>query len=407
MEPHQAPAAGNAPWLFGVLRTSFGFTTAVAGILVPYLLRQHGTAVDRIAGVVAVAMLPMVWAFLYSPLADTGLRRRTWVLVSSAAAGLAAAVAILTVGGSLAVLTTLLFVSVAAAGLNGAAVGGLLTHVSASARGQAAGWSQAGNIGAGAVGGGLLIWLADRAPLWGVALAIALAIVLPSLVALRMEEAAPARHALGPLLRGLFHDVRELALSGRTWIGLLFFLSPAGSFAVGNLISGLGPDYHASSNAVVWVAGIGGGLLAMLGSFLGAAIADRVNRMAAYALVALAGAAVAAYLALGPATAFTYALGYSAYALASGVSYCIFTALILDVVGQRRHAAATAYSLFNASGNVAITYMLWLDGVGYRRGGARGLMGVDALANGASALLLLVVAFAARRFWYPAPSPKV
>ncbi|MGO8968216.1 MAG: MFS transporter [Myxococcaceae bacterium] len=406
MEPHLAPVARTAPWLFGVLRMSFGFTAAVAGILVPYLLRQHGTPVDRIAGVVAVAMLPMVWAFLYSPLADTGLRRRSWVLLSSSAAGLAAAAAILGVDGSLAVLTSLLFVSVAAAGLNAAAVGGLLTHVSESARGRASGWSQAGNIGAGAVGGGVLIWLADHAPPWSVALVIFTAILLPSLAALLIEEAAPARRALGPLLRALFHDIREMALSKRTWLGLLFFLSPAGSFAVSNLISGLGPDYHASSNAVVWVVGIGGGVLATLGSFLGGAIADRVNRMAAYALVALFGAVVAAYLALGPATAFTYALGYSAYALASGVSYCLFTALILDVVGQRRQAAATAFSLLNASGNIAITYMLWLDGLGYKHGGAAGLMGMDALANGASALVLLGVAFAASRFWRGQPSAK-
>ena len=77
----------------------------------------------------------------------------------------------------------------------------------------------------------------------------------------------------------------------------------------------------------------------------------------------------------------------------------MFTALVLDVVGYRRHAAATAYSVLNSSGNLAITYMVWLDGLGYKHNGARGLMATDALANGASALALLAIAFAARHVW--------
>ena len=39
--------------------------------------------------------------------------------------------------------------------------------------------------------------------------------------------------------------------------------------------------------------------------------------------------------------------------------------------------------------------MTWLDGAGYKRGGARGLMGMDAAANGIFAVILLVVAFVA------------
>src|SRR4029077_20908845 len=87
-----------------------------------------------------------------------------------------------------------------------------------------------------------------------------------------------------------------------------------------------------------------------------------------------------------------YAAGYTGYALASGVAYAAFTALVLEVLGKRGHAAGTAYSLLVASGNLPITYMTWLDGVGYKYSGARGLMGVDALANGIGAVLLLLFA---------------
>jgi hypothetical protein len=43
--------------------------------------------------------------------------------------------------------------------------------------------------------------------------------------------------------------------------------------------------------------------------------------------------------------------------------------------------------------------MTWLDGVGYKYGAVRGLMTVDALANGIGALVLLLVARSAARYF--------
>jgi len=40
--------------------------------------------------------------------------------------------------------------------------------------------------------------------------------------------------------------------------------------------------------------------------------------------------------------------------------------------------------------------MTWLDGVGYKYSGARGLMAVDSLANGIGGVLLLFTAYYAR-----------
>ncbi len=394
----QAPSQ-NPPLLFGLLSVSYGFTTAVGGLLIPYLLRKYGVPVNRIAGVVAIALIPLVWSFLWSPLADVGLRRRSWVLLSALGAAVTGSLAILGIHASLVVLTLLLFLSRALIGLQSAATGALMCALPPTSRGRAAGWSQAGNIGAGAVGGGLVIWLADHASLTVVAIAIAAGTMVPSLAALLIEESAPAARGTGTFFGDLVNDLGEIVRCGRTWLGILFFVSPAGSFAIGNLISGLGPDYRASGTQVVWITGLGGGLLTAAGSFIGGYLADHVNRMAAYSLAAVCGALFAAYLAFAPATPVTFGAGFSAYSIASGFSYCMFTALVLDVVGQRRHAAATMYSVLNASGNVAIAYMVWLDGLGYKHWGVRGLMSTDALANGVSAAVLLVVAVVTRQYW--------
>ncbi|HEU5020507.1 MAG TPA: MFS transporter [Bryobacteraceae bacterium] len=385
-EPH------NSPWLFGVVVLPYGFTTSVTVLLMPYLLRRYGMPVDRIAEISAIAILPAIWSFLWSPVADTGLRRRSWIIVSSVASAVASAIAVLDVHGGQAMLTALLFLSNALTGLLGAACGALLTAMPEGMRGRASGWYQAGNVGGGAAAGGAVIWLADHASLSVVAAAVAAAMILPSLAALLLKEPAPARRAIGPLIAGMAHDLRDLLRSRRTWLGLAFFLSPVGTAAVTNLISSVGPDYHASGNEVAVVTGVAGGLLSALACFLGGIVADRMNRMTAYALAGVLTAIPAAWMALGPLSGLTYGVGYAGYSIATGFAYAVYTALLLDIVGKREHAAAFAYSALNASGNASISYMTWLDGIGYKRGGARGLMGMDAAANGIFAVILLVVA---------------
>jgi MFS transporter, PAT family, beta-lactamase induction signal transducer AmpG len=284
--------------------------------------------------------------------------------------------------------------------------GALLTFLEPGVRGRASGWYQAGNLGGGTIGGGVAIWLADRLSLPLLAVSAAALVILPAMASLLVEEDPLPHKAASKLFIDLFLDLREVLQSKRTRFGLVFFLSPVSSAAVANLISGLGPDYHAPASEVMWVSGIGGGLLSAFGSFVGGFVCDRVNRMAAYALAGGFSAVFAVYMGFAPATAWTYGLGYAGYAIAAGFGYAVFTALVLEVLGRRRHAAGTAYSLMVASGNVPILYMTWLDGLGYRHGAVRGLMSVDAVANGVGAVLLLLIAGYARRHFLQQEEPR-
>ncbi len=389
----------NSPWLFGVLAIPIGLSNAIIVILMPYVLRRQGVSVDRIAEVVALASIPNVWAFLYSPVVDLGLRRRTWILLSATTAGLFAALAVLCSAGSLTLLTALLFASGAVNGLIGSADGALMSFLDPHVRGRASGWYQAGNLGGGTVGGGVAIWLADRFNLPWLAVGVFLLIALPATAAFLISEPPALRRAFVPVFRDLVGDLRELLWSRRTLVGLIFFLSPVGSAAVVNLASGLGPDYHAPPNEVMWISGIAGGLLSALGSVIGGFVCDHMNRWQAYALSGGLAALFASYLGFAPHTPWTYALGYSGYSIAAGFAYAVFTALVLEVMGRRHHAAGTAYSLFAATGNFPILYMTWLDGVGYKHGAVRGLMLVDALANGIGACVLLLIARSAARYF--------
>jgi predicted MFS family arabinose efflux permease len=140
-----------------------------------------------------------------------------------------------------------------------------------------------------------------------------------------------------------------------------------------------------------------------IGGLAGGFICDRLHRMTAYALFGMLAAVFAVWLALAKATPFTYAAGYSGYAFSTGLAYTAFIAVVLDVLGHGRRAAASGYSLLISFGNLPVTYMTWLDGVGYKHAGTRGLMGVDALGNGLVGLLLLLVARYCARKWRTEP----
>jgi PAT family beta-lactamase induction signal transducer AmpG len=385
-------------WLFSVLGFPIGFTNGVTTLLMPYLLRNAGVAVNQIAEISVIASLPFIWYFVWAPVVDTGLRRRTWLMLSALACGLAAGASVLSIRGPLPVLTALLFAMNAFSGLIQAANGPLLASVSEAARGKTGGSYNMGLWGAGSVGGGAAIWVANHAALAPLAGVVAAATIWPSLAALFVEETAAVQGTLGVQMTELLQKLRGVFGSCRTWLGLAFFLSPVGSAAVGSLISGLGPDYHASGTEVALISGIGGGLLNMAGSFLGGIVANRMSRMVAYSLSGFIAAASAIYLAVGPATPITYGVGYGGYAVAAGFAWAVYTALVLDVIGLR-YASGAAWAVLNAAGNIPIAYMTWLDGAGYRRWGARGFMSVDAVANGVFAAILLVVAVAVRKRW--------
>jgi MFS family permease len=387
------------PPLFAVLVLPYAWTASVTALLIPYLLRKHDVPVDQIAGIVALANLPTICAFLWSPLVDAALQKRAWVALSAFGAGLTACGAILGVEGSPVLLTILLLLMNGFGGLLSSACGALLTAVPAELRGLAAGWYQGANFGGMALGGALLIWLADHAQLSTLAFVSMSAMILPAGVVLWIEEQRLENQTIRHRTSEFAADIQSIFRSPKIWMGLLFLLSPVGSSAVSHLISGMGQDYGASATVVVWVTGLGSGVLAALGSLIGGIVADRFGRLLAYPIAGGLACVFGLYLAFGDPTPLTYAAGYSGYSVAAGFAYAVYTAIVLDIVGPRKHAAASGYALLNSAGNLPIAYMTWIDGLAYRHGGSRGTMLTDAAANGIFAGILLTLAFFLRRRW--------
>jgi hypothetical protein len=114
-------------------------------------------------------------------------------------------------------------------------------------------------------------------------------------------------------------------------------------------------------------------------------------------------AACSAGIALAPTNGTTYAVGSGAHLFIHGCSNAAFTAMALYLLGRGRLAAASGYSLLISSGNLSVTYSQILDGRGHRPFGPAGVFVVDAILNGAFAIVLLVCRRASSELRKPAP----
>lgn len=377
------PKRWPPPWLFLILILPGGVYNGFTQTPLPFLLSKSGVAVDRIANIESLLQVPTVLYFLWAPLVDMKLRRRTWLVLASVGSATCLALAMPLVGTQvLAVVTAVLLVGMTINVMVSAAHGGLMVGtLSRSGQAQASGWTQAGNLGGGALGAGISMWLLTRTPLAAATFATAAMMALPSLAAFTIEENLPAQTAglrdhlwkVGKELITVFH-------SRRTVWGLLLLASPVSSGAALNLLPAVAAHYGVGAQGVMWVNGMAGGLVLALGSLLATLVPGDWDRRLTYAGAGLLNGLAGITLMAGDKPS-VYFIGTVLYLITTGFGYARFTALVMDVLGQGQHGMSTRYSLFLAAGNLPIAYVLWLDGQGFRRFGTHGLFGVDVAGN--------------------------
>lgn len=349
----------------------------------PFLLRKQGIPVHQIASISALAGIAQIVYFLWSPIADMLITRRAWVLLLSFISALMLLVAVmLPLPKYLTLYSALLIVGNGVSTSTSIASGGLMAVlIPPSSHGKAGGWYQAGNLGGAALAGGICIWLSERVPIGAVAVAAAAMTFLPSLVVLFVDEPARDLTPSWALFRTMFQKFRELMKLRSTWVGFLYFLCPLGAGAASNLFSGIGVDYHAPMQMVIWVTGFGGALFTVIGAVVGGHLCDHMDRRNGYLLSGAVSAVASGAMMLAPISPVVFAVGASAYLVGAGFCYGAFNALALELTDGEPFTAGARLSLFNAAANGPVAYMTWLDGQGDRLWGVRGLLGVDTAGN--------------------------
>ena len=369
------------------------YANGFVNTVVAALLTAEGVPLDRVADIVAAIVLPTTLYFLWSPLVDLWIRRRTWVAVASAVAGVLIALALQTRSLAGAGPRTLLVLGMAVVMLTSCGVGGLMAAVvPPSLKTRASGYFNAGSLGFGALSGGGLLYLSQHMarPLFGVL--CGLVVGLPGLLALLIAE--PEVEARGePLAAVLRRMGREFHGTFWNWKGLpllLMLVAPLGSGAALSLLPGLAPAYRVSVNGVALMNGIAGGLLSALGALLVGYVKLPLDRRPVYAWAAIANALTLGILLVGEPRPLLYYAASVLYSLTVGACYALFTSLVLQLLGVSGKSGGSRYAIALSLGNAPVVYMTKVDGLGAKWFGLKGLPATDMLVSGGIAGLFLL-----------------
>ncbi len=370
-------------FVIGMGTLTFGLVVGFSMTAMPFLLSKAGVSIDQIAAVSATAMSPTFFTFLLTPIVDVGFTRRfyAFALAAATAASLGGALFLLS-PARLPLFTALLFFATLCVVLQNNAVGGWMTEfVPDERRGKVGGWGNAANLGGGAAGSMLVMSLARSMAIETLAILMAALVLLSSLVLLWFPRPRMPVLRLKEIFGGTFRSVVRTSRQPNVLTGFLLFLLPAASVAATNLFSGLGKDFAASPERVIWTTGAGVALFSSIGALLGGYLADRVDRKTLYLSGGVLAGLCSVSLALLPHTETAFVAGVLTYNAIAGISYAAFSALSLELAGIGNPTAATQLGLFAAATNGAIVYMTWSDGQGYRLFGIRGLFLVDGFAG--------------------------
>lgn len=399
------------PCVFMFLIIPFGVLGGYLSVAVAYLLSEGGLAVGAVASLIALGLTPHTIKFLWAPIADITLTRKSWYVISCilCSIGIFATGVLPPLESSLPVLGTIVLVSNVASTFLGMACESLMAYCTPETeKGRAGGWFQAGNLGGGGIGGGLGLWLAQKLPHAWMSGAVVGALCLLCMIALLFLDEPKATHLRQTMLASLKFVAVNLWHVAKSRLGLLALVLcflPIGSGAASGLWSAVASDWRASANTVALVTGVVGGIVSAGGCLAGGWLCDRMDRKTAYALYGVLQVLCAVAMALSPRTEMTYIVYTTAYAFITGLTYAGFSAFVLEAMGMG--AAATKYSVFASLSNTPIAYMTSVNGWAHGKWGPGGMLYAEAVSGALGlALFIGVMRVAARTAPVPAAATE-
>lgn len=391
---NKPPAAGPArPWLYSLLiaPSAVLMNGVIQGGVIGYLGRQQGIPTARVADMIWLLALPTSIYFLWSPITDFLVRRRTWLLLGGILGGLLMGVSLasghLDSRGAIA----LMFLSACFSQLVVASCGGMMGAIGEERPKRVAGsFYQGGSLAFGAISIFVLISLASKVTSHTLALIAALLIALPALCAIAApKQAQISDEDFGQTMRRVWHEFKVTFLNWKAVPYTICLGLPIGTGAAVGLLTGVAQDYGVSAQSVAWMNGIGGSLLLAGGALAASAIPARIRASVAYCLMGSINALCIGVLGFGPMRPGTYFLGVALYLFTIGTCYALFTAVVLEFMGASGKTGSGRYSIINSLGNIPVLYATKLDGWGAGHWGPRGISAAEAVAGAVASIVML------------------
>jgi PAT family beta-lactamase induction signal transducer AmpG len=379
------------PWAMGLAIAPLGFYYGFVATATPILLAARHVSVGRISEVSAIAFSPTFWAFLLCPVLDVRFSKRTYALFFAGVAAVCLGVSTL-LTANLVAFTAVLTAGCAAAVMFGNTHQGWMpdviqdehySHVGAT--------TNVANLGAAGLFATLTVVLVRTLPAVPAAGLLGLTLMLPMAMLFYIPLPAKPVRGVAETFGTFFHDLYVVCKRPGCVLGLVCFLSPTACFALSNLFSGTGADFHTPEYRVTALTGLGVAVACSLGCLLGIWFCSRYPRRMVYILTGFGGATAALGLIFTPHLLPWFAAGVLGYAFCQGINYTAFSSLCYEIVGPGNPLASTQMALLAAAANLPISYMTAVDGHFHTTHGLAGMLAVDATMSVAVGTVLLLI----------------
>jgi PAT family beta-lactamase induction signal transducer AmpG len=362
----------------GMCNATMGFSNGIVLFALPQLLAAEHVPESQIASMTAVAFSPAFWSVLLAPILDVRFSRRWYATVLAAASAIFTAASILSLHRLL-LLETVALLATATAGLSSAAMGGWFSNVTAlKDKNILSKWiniSLICGMGITSMLGGQLV---RHLPMVLAAALVGVIVFLPATIFAIIPAPGPDRRLAGESFAQFNREVLSLLRRRKVLIVLFLFLSPCSSFALTNLLGGLGADFHASAGVISLAGGVGTFIPGIVGCALFPIFARRLPLRFFYLANGIVGSVFTLSLLALPHTTGTFALAMFGEFLFQAVSFAVQIGIVFEAIGPDNPLAATTFSFLTAATNVPVAYMMLADGHAYSARGIAGSFGLDA-----------------------------
>ena len=379
------------PWAMGLAIAPLGFFYGFISTGMPILLAGRGVSVERISEVSAVAFSPTFWAFLLCPILDVRFSKRAYALFFAGVAAVCLGVSTL-LTASLVAFTAVLTSGCAAAVMFGSAhLGWMPDVIQEKHYSQVGATANIANLGAAGLFATLTVVLVRNLPALPAAGLLGMTLMLPTAMLFFIPLPAKPLRGVAETFGTFFHDLYLVCKRPGCIIGLICFVSPTACFALTNLFSGMGADFHTPEKWVTALNGPGVAIACSTGCLAGIWFCSRFLRRNVYILTGFGGAIAAMGLIRAPHTLTYFVAGVLMYNFFQGINYTAFSSLCFEIVGPRNPLASTQIALLGAAANLPLSYMTAVDGHFHTTHGLTGMLAVDAVTSMVVGTTLLLV----------------
>lgn len=333
---------------------------------------------------VAFAISPKIWKFLWAPIVDLTLSLKSWYVIGAAMAGamLIACGFVPASRGLLWLVGVCAFLAEVGTGFVTTALGGIIAAgMPDDRKGRAAGCYQLGGKLASGLGGGAGVWLlAHEHSSLAPAIALGAMCFIPICALLLLPD--PDRIPFGSLAGRLGHfarDFSELFKNPRSLFVAVLVLMPIGISGISNFWSGVASEWNVSVTIIALMTGPMKAVAATVGCLSAGWLADQLDRRVVYLGAGAILALVSIALSQAPRVPLSFVAGSFSVYLVLAMGDAAFSALILDVIGTRN--AASKYAILSALGNVPDVYMTSFSGFAHDMWGTSRMLQLEAAVS--------------------------